>query len=807
VANKRRLFQVARDYKITSEALLKMLRELGFDVKSHMSNATDDMMKAIEQKFKREKETIKKEIEDKRRKKKERERRERERKEKEKREQARKEKERREKELEKEREAARAKARAEALAAQKEKASAQDGKRAETKPSRPRRKPEKSKKPAPAMKEPPAQPPAPDRERKKRRRRKDKRKKKKQRVIDQKEVAENVKKTLAKMDTGARKTKYKRRPQKESVTEVEEENVIRVNEYMSVAELANEMGIKPTELIAKCMQLGMMVTINQRLDLETIETLALEYDFTIEEIKELGSTELLEEEEEEDEDVEMRGRPPVVTVMGHVDHGKTSLLDYIRETHVAEGEAGKITQHIGAYRVRLEGGDITFLDTPGHAAFTAMRARGAQITDIVVLVVAANDSVQQQTIEAINHARAAGVPIIVAINKMDLPDANGDTVRQELSSHRLTPEEWGGKTVMVEISAKTGDGIDTLLENILLQADVLELEAKYDTRAKGVVVEAKLEKGKGSVVTIIVQSGILKVGDPFVVGNHHGRIRAIMDDLGKNLEKVKPGWPAQITGSHGIPQAGDNFFVPADESVARDIASKRQRIKREQDFRQMKRFALADVFERIQEGEVLDLNIVIKGDVDGSVEVLADTLQNLSTNEVRVQIIHRGVGAINENDVLLAAASNAIIIGFHVRPDARARELALREKVDVRLYTVIYDIEKDIHDALEGMLAPEIKEEVTGSAEVRDVFKIPKVGAIAGCYVQTGKIARRDRIRVIRDGKSVYEGEIGSLKRFKDDAREVAAGFECGINVEGFNDIKVGDTLETFKTVEVSRKL
>ncbi len=804
MANKKRLFQVARDYNITSEALLKMLRELGFDVKSHMSNATDEMMKAIEQKFRREKESIKKDIEDKQRKKRERERRERERKEKEKREKARMEREKREKELEKEREAARAKAREEAKAAQREKAMAQ--KQAEAKP-KPKPIPKTEKKAAAMPTQAPAPPLEQDRDRKKKRRRKDKRKKKKQRVIDQKEVAETVKKTLAKMDTGTRKTKYKRRPQKETVAEVEEENIIRVNEYMSVAELAGEMGLKPTELIAKCMQLGMMVTINQRLDLETIETLALEYDFNIEEIKELGSSELVEDMEEEEESAEVRGRPPVVTVMGHVDHGKTSLLDYIRETHVAEAEAGKITQHIGAYRVRLESGDITFLDTPGHAAFTAMRARGAQITDIVVLVVAANDSVQQQTVEAINHARAAGVPIIVAINKMDLPDASADMVRQELANHRLTPEEWGGKTVMVEISAKTGAGIDTLLENILLQADVLELESSYDTRAKGVVVEAKLEKGKGSVVTIIVQSGILEVGDPFVVGNHHGRVRAIMDDLGNNLDRVLPGWPAQITGSHGIPQAGDNIFVPSDESVAREIASKRQRIKREQDFRQMKRFALADVFERIKEGEVLDLNIVIKGDVDGSVEVLADTLQNLSTNEVRVQIIHRGVGAINENDVLLAAASNAIIIGFHVRPDARARELAQREKVDVRLYTVIYDIEKDIHDALEGMLAPEIKEEITGTAEVRDVFKIPRVGAIAGCYVQTGKIMRSDHIRVVRDGKTVYEGEIGSLKRFKDDVREVASGFECGINVEGFNDIKVGDTLETYKTVEVSRKL
>ncbi len=746
---KKRLFQVAREYKITSEALLKMLRGLGFEVKSHMSSATPEILEAIDKQFKKEQESIKQEIATKKKKTKERE----------------------------------------------------------------RKEYDKFKKEAPADKDTAARLKQlegkfkEDRDRKKKRR-KDRKKKKKQRVVDKKEVAENVKKTLARLDTGGRKTKYKRKPQKETAIAEVEENVIQVNEYMSVAELANELGIKPNDLIAKCMSLGMMVSINQRLDMDTIEMLALEYGKKIKETEELGAEDLIKADfEEEEEEAEYRSRPPVVTVMGHVDHGKTSLLDHIRETHVVEAEAGKITQHIGAYRVKLPSGDITFLDTPGHAAFTAMRARGAQITDIVVLVVAANDSVQQQTVEAINHARAAGVPIIVAINKMDMPDANADVVRQALTQHRLTPEEWGGKTVMVEISAKTGMGIDSLLENILLQAEVLELEANYNTRAKGVVVEAKLEKGKGSVTTIIVQGGILEVGDPFVVGNYHGRVRAIMDDRGNNLEAVYPGWPAQITGSHGIPQAGDNFFVPQDESVAREISSRRQRIKREQDFRQMKRFALTDVFERIKEGEVVDLNIVIKGDVDGSVEVLADTLQNLSTSEVRVQIIHRGVGAINENDVLLAAASNAIVIGFHVRPDARARELANREKVDIRLYTVIYDLEKDIRAALEGLLAPEIKEEVKGTAEVRDTFRIPRIGTIAGCYVQEGKINRNDMIRVVRDGTSVYEGTIGSLKRFKDDAREVTAGYECGINVEGFNDIKVGDVLEAFVTVEVSRKL
>ena len=510
---KKRLFQVAREYKITSEALLKMLRGLGFEVKSHMSSATPEILEAIEKQFKKEQESIKQEIATKKRKTKEREKKE------------------------------------------------YDEFKKMPEPPVEREKAARLKQLAGKFKD--------DKDKKKKRRR-DKKKKKKPRIVDKKEVAENVKKTLARLDTGGRKTKYKRKPQKEAAAVEIDENVIQVNEYMSVAELANELELKPNELISKCMSLGMMVSINQRLDMEAIEMLALEYGKKIKETEELGAEELLEADLEEEDEGDYQGRPPVVTVMGHVDHGKTSLLDYIRETHVVEGEAGKITQHIGAYRVKLPGGDITFLDTPGHAAFTAMRARGAQITDIVVLVVAANDSVQQQTIEAINHARAAGVPIIVAINKMDMPDANADVVRQALAQQRLNPEEWGGKTVMVEISAKTGMGIDTLLENILLQADVLELEANYSTRAKGVVVEAKLEKGKGSVTTIIVQNGILHVGEPFVVGNHHGRVRAIMDDRGNNLDAVFPGWPAQITGSHGIPQAGDNIFVPQDESIAHE---------------------------------------------------------------------------------------------------------------------------------------------------------------------------------------------------------------------------------------------
>jgi translation initiation factor IF-2 len=549
----------------------------------------------------------------------------------------------------------------------------------------------------------------------------------------------------------------------------------------------------------------MMATINQRLDIDTIQTLALEYGYEIEEVEEMGIDEA--DEELEEEEAVGEHRPPVITIMGHVDHGKTSLLDFIRHSNIMAGESGHITQHIGAYQVELPGGKLTFLDTPGHAAFTAMRARGAQLTDIVVLVVAANDAVQQQTVEAIDHARAAGVPIIVAINKMDLPDMNAETVRQQLAQHNLLAEDWGGKTITVEISAKTGAGVDKLLEMILLQAEMMELKASHDAKARGIVIEAKVERGRGVVCSLLVQSGALRITDPVVIGNNYAKVRTIVDDRGRSLTEIGPGSPAQITGLSGIPQAGDRFFVTADESQARIIAGKRQRIKREQDFRHLKRVALSNVYDQIREGQISDLNLIIKGDVDGSAEVLCDTLEKLSNDEVRVVIIHRGVGAINENDVLLAAASHAIIIGFHVRPDANAREVAAREKVDIRLYTIIYEVESDVRKALEGLLSPEETEEVKGTAEVRNLFKIPKQGLVAGCYVQSGTISRSDRIRVVRDGIGVYDGMIGSLRRFKDDVREVTSGFECGINVENFDDVKVGDVLETYVVIQVARKL
>jgi translation initiation factor IF-2 len=550
----------------------------------------------------------------------------------------------------------------------------------------------------------------------------------------------------------------------------------------------------------------MMATINQRLDIDTIQTLALEYGYEIEEVKEIGIEEIEEEFEEVEEEAN-DPRPPVITIMGHVDHGKTSLLDYVRESNIIAGESGQITQHIGAYQVELPGGKLTFLDTPGHAAFTAMRARGAQVTDIVVLVVAANDAVQQQTVEAIDHARAAGVPIIVAINKMDLPDANSEPVKQQLANLNLLPEDWGGKTITVEISAKTGMNVDKLLEMILLQAEVMELKSNTEALARGVVIEAQIERGRGVVCSVLVQSGTLRVGDPAVVGNFYSKVRTMVDDRGKAMTEVNPGSPAQITGLSGIPQAGDRFFVTPDEHQARDIAGKRQRIKREQDFRHLKRVALTDVYDQIREGKISDLNVIIKGDVDGSVEVLCDTLEKLSNEEVRIVVVRKGVGAINENDVLLAAASQAVIIGFHVRPDAHAREIAAREKVDIRLYTIIYEAEAEIRQALEGLLAPEESEEVTATVEVRNTFRIPKQGVVAGCYVQSGTVSRSDRMRVVRDGVEVYNGEIGSLRRFKDDVREVASGFECGIKVENFDDVKVGDVLESYKVIQTARKL
>lgn len=642
-----------------------------------------------------------------------------------------------------------------------------------------------------------------------------KRKKLRHAEVSEDEVEKAIRETFAGMEdvpaaarAAIRKKRKREREEEERRLQEElekEKTKLRVTEFVTVGELANLMRVSVAEVIQKCMSLGIMVSINQRLDKDTITLVADEFGYEVS-FEEEFATEALEDVP--DDPATLQPRPPIVTIMGHVDHGKTSLLDYIRQSNVVAGEAGGITQHIGAYEVTLPNGkQITFLDTPGHEAFTAMRARGAQVTDIVVLVVAADDSVMPQTKEAISHAQAAGVPIIVAINKIDKPEANPDRIKQQLAENGVLVEEWGGKYQCVELSAKTGKNVDQLLEKILLEAEVLDLKANPNRKARGVIIESELDKGKGIVATVLVQKGTLRVGDSFVAGIWSGRVRAMFDERGQRVESAKPSQPVQVIGFDGIPQAGDTFVVLEDESVAREISLKRQQLKREQDFRQRRMITLDDISKQIKEGQVKDLVMIVKGDVDGSVEALSDALMKLSTQEVRVTVIHKGVGAISESDVLLAAASRAVIVGFHVRPTLNARRLAEQENVEIRLYNIIYDAINDVKSALEGMLAPSVSEQVLGTVEVRNIFKISKVGTIAGCYVKDGRIQRNNKVRLIRDGVVMYEGSIASLKRFKDDVREVEQGFECGIVLEGYNDIKVGDIIEPYTIVEVKRKL
>lgn len=643
-----------------------------------------------------------------------------------------------------------------------------------------------------------------------------KKKKQKHHEVNQEEVKEAIKRTLAEMDdvssVAARAALKKKRKEKRAAEEQRQleqierdKSILRVTEFVTVNELASLMNVNVAEVIKKCIGLGLMVSINQRLDHDTITLVADEFGFQMNFVTE-ETEEIVPEEPDAEELLEFR--PPVVTIMGHVDHGKTSLLDFIRESNVVAGESGGITQHIGAYSVIVNTDKhITFLDTPGHEAFTAMRARGAQVTDIVVLVVAADDSVMPQTVEAISHAQAAGVPIIIAINKVDKPEAAPDRIRQQLADRNVLVEEWGGKYQSVEISARTGKNIDVLLEKILLEADVLDLKANPNRLASGVVIEALVDKGKGIVATVLVQRGSLRIGDSFVAGIQSGRVRAMFDERGNRVEVAKPSFPVQLLGFDGIPQAGDNFAVVEDEREARDISLRRQQLKREQDLHAIKATTLDDLSQQIQEGQIKELKVIVKGDVDGSVGALADSLMKIQHAEVRVNVIHRAVGAISESDVLLAAASGAVIIGFHVRPHLNARRLAEQENVDIRLYNIIYDAINDVKKALEGLLSPEKKEEVTATVEIRDIFKVPKIGTVAGCYVQDGKISRGNMVRVIRDGIQVYEGGLSSLKRFKDDVREVEAGFECGIGLENFNDVKAGDIIEAFKVVETLRKL
>ena len=642
-----------------------------------------------------------------------------------------------------------------------------------------------------------------------------KRKKVKKFEIDQREVKEAIRKTLLSMDDSTVSGRASARKKKRREREAKEEEILeqksldqkklKVNEFIAVNELANLMDVPVGDVITKCIELGLMVSINQRLDLETLTLVADEFGFEIE-LQEEYTAEALEDIEDEPES--LKPRPPVVTIMGHVDHGKTSLLDYIRRTNVVAGESGGITQHIGAYKVLVDNDkEITFLDTPGHEAFTAMRARGARLTDIVVLIIAADDAVMPQTVEAIDHALAANVPIVIAINKIDKPGANIEKIKQQLADRNILIEDWGGKYQCVEISAKTGVNIDRFLETISLEAEMLDLKANPDRLARGAIVESQLDKGRGISATTLVQKGTLNIGDPFVAGVYQGKVRAMFDERGQKVTKATPSTPVQVLGFEGSPQSGDTFVVVESDRVAREIGLKRQRLKREQDQKQIHRITLDEIAKQISIGGVKELPLIVKGDVDGSVEALSDSLMKLSTEEVVVRVIHKGIGGISESDVLLAAASNAIIVGFHVRPNLNARKLAENEAVDIRIYNVIYDAINEVKSALEGLLSPVLSEEVSATLEVRDIFKVPKFGTIAGCFVQEGKITRNDKIRLIREGIVIHEGEIGNLKRFKDDVREVDSGYECGLNIKGYNDVKVGDVIEAYKIIETKKTL
>lgn len=737
---KKRVYEVAREFHLSSEALLEILRGLGYEVKGHMSVVTEEMRVAIVGKFEKEKEAQKKELA------------------------------RKKKKLEERRRKERALRRKEKTSKETKEPVA--------------RKQRKRKEPKPAEK-------ATGRHTRSYSR------------VDPKAVEASIKKTLARMDGKDKPRRKYRKRKTETGVEIEETNVIPVTEFVSVAELAELMEVSPTEVISKCLEMGLLVTINQRLDMDTITMVADEFGFEVEPVAEYGA-ELLEEEE--DEEV-LEQRAPVVTIMGHVDHGKTKLLDYIRHTDVVATEAGGITQHIGAYDVTVHDGKITFLDTPGHEAFTAMRARGTQVTDVVILVVAADEAVMPQTVEAIDHARAANVPIVIAINKIDKPNANSEAIKKQLSERGLLVEEWGGKTISVEVSAKTGDGVDKLLEMILLVAQMQELKANPHKNAQGVIIEAELDRGKGPVATVLIQEGTLHAGDPFITGFYHGRVRSLSNARGVKVNEAGPSTPVQVIGITGVPMAGDTFVVKDSEREVRELSFKRQQLKREHDYRPIKRITLDDISHQIQSGEVKELCLILKGDVDGSVEALSDSLMKLSTDEVQVRVIHRGVGAISISDVLLAVASEAIIIGFHVRPDTRARSLAQQENVDIRSYNIIYEAVNDVKAALEGMLEPELKENIIGTLEVREVFRVSGLGAIAGSYVQSGTVKRNAHVRLVRDSVIIYDGKILSLRRFKEDVREVPSGFECGVGLEKFNDIKVNDILEVYEVVETPREL
>ena len=786
---KQRVYEVARELDMSSEAVLQIVRRLGVELKNHMSTLVPETVQQVRDEIGKEKTAVKEELH-----------------------------RQHEQEVQRAREE-RARAAAAAAPAPRVGAPASPsraGARPGAYPARPARPgaypaspPRPGAYPAsparPGVSGLPSRPGAPStagRSQTHGFRRRDRKKKK---TVDERLVAESVRKTLASLDQGQRR-RHHHRDEEGGETAAEAVKLIRAAEFITVAELANLLEVRPQEVITTCMGLGLMATMNKRLDKDSIQAIADEFGFEVEFVSEYA--EEIEAETGEAVEERLTSRPPVVTVMGHVDHGKTSLLDYIRKTNVIAGEAGGITQHIGAYEVKVAGGrDITFLDTPGHEAFTAMRARGAQVTDLVVLVVAADDRVMPQTIEAIDHAKAAGVPIVVAINKIDLPGARPDLVKQELAARGVVVEEYGGKTVAVEVSAKKGVNIDKLLEMIVLESDLLDLKADATRRAKGAVLEARVEQGRGIVASVLVDSGTLRIGDAFVAGQHWGRVRAMFDERGRTVKTAGPSTPVEVLGWNGTPGAGDIFTAFDDEREARDLANKRQALHREHEFRAATKIRLTDFHARMAQGETSELKMIIKGDVDGSVEALSESLAKLSTAEVQVRVIRQAVGQISESDVLLAAASDAIIVGFHTRPDPKARELAEREKVEIRFYDVIYKAVEEVRSALEGLLKPELKDVVIGSAEVRQVFRLSKAGTVAGCMVTSGTIPRTGKVRLLRAGAVEWTGRIVALKRFKDDVREVASGFECGITLEGRDDIKVGDVIEAFNIEELARTL
>ena len=805
---KRRVYQVAKEQKLSSDALISMLKEMDFEIKSHMSVVSEDMLNAITRKIQEEKQSSIAEV--KRQKEKE---------------DSRKQSESPAKETPKKvggggRRRSTASSTGgvakrgsvpnppvEAPAPEKEEGSRRRNKRRGKRDGNPMQDMRDGLTEKREVTARSSAPPEDGGNRGGRRRGGAKRRRGGGQAVDAKEVQENLRRTLSKLNEGRVRRRYERGPREDDEVELEENKELKIGEFITLGEFAEQLGIKANEVISICLQLGVMATINQRLDMDTMQTVADEFGYTVVPIEEDEETEL-EDLQVEEEVGDPEPRSAVVTVMGHVDHGKTSLLDYLRHAKVAESESGGITQHIGAYSVPLtDGGSVTFLDTPGHAAFTAMRARGSRVTDLVILVVAADDSVMPQTIEAIDHARAAAVPMVIAINKIDLPTADSDKIKRELAERDVLVEEWGGKVPCVGISAKNGDGIDQLLEVLMLEAELLELKAVSEKMARGTIIEAKLDKGRGPVATVLVQEGTLREGDPFITGIYSSRVRALLNEHGGRVEVAGPSTPVQVLGFPGVPQAGDTFAVTNSEREAKDLSQRRQLIKREQDHRKLRSVTLSDLHDQIQQGNVQELRVIVKGDVDGSVEAISQELGGITHEEVRVNVIHNGVGAISESDVLLASASNAIILGFHVQIDPTAREVAQQEGVEVRSYKVIYEVVEEVRAALSGLLAPTYEEQVVGKAEVRQVFSSSRAGTIAGCMVQNGQIARNNQVRVVRDGEAVFTGAIASLRRFKDDVREVNDGFECGIGIEGFNAIEEGDIIEALIMVETLRTL